>query len=102
MLMSLSNLKTVCKLKGICTADLNRKGKDDLIKLIVNELKRNNAGDQKEQSCTEMFQLKTLHDIMMSSYLKPTSNRRFTKKMRSDNYKINLIYLKGNKYYKNP
>ena len=26
-------------------------------------------------------------------------NRRFTKKMRSDNYKINLIYLKGNKYY---
>ena len=26
-------------------------------------------------------------------------NRRFTQKMRSDNYKINLIYLKENKYY---
>ena len=76
MTMCLSNLKTVCKLKGMCTADLNRNGKDDLIKLIINELKRDNAGDQKEQSCTEVFQLKMLHVTMTASYSKPISNQR--------------------------
>ena len=75
MLVPLSNLKIICKLKGACARDLNKKGKDDLVKLIADELNQASAGDQKEQSCAEMFEMKILHNMIILSYLKPSSNQ---------------------------
>ena len=74
MIMSISNLKCVCKLKGI--SDCSKKGKDDLIKTLVHHDKTSNISGDKNLRCVEMLESKMLHDIFMSSYLKPISNER--------------------------
>ena len=73
--MTLNNLKVICKLNGLNVREMNKKGKDDLIKVIVEKFIVENGLDQTNESCIEMFQLKMLYDVIMPLYLKPMPNQ---------------------------